>query len=375
MTPSILDTRVARRLSPWLTTMLLFGGGLDIVLALLVDWRRGDFHDFYIFYESDVAALAGRALYAGPNLNPPIFILLTSPLGWLPLRSAWLLWQLLSLLTFLWALRLAWLPTRHIPAAMVLVLVVVHASTPAQMMFGQVAWLLSLPLVLAWVAFRQQRWSAAGAWLGLVVAMKPFLLPLFVCGFLERSWRRVALVAAVTAVALTLLPLPVFGPAALTAWWTAGQNAWHSTDQPTLASLTGTLYRHGWSAAASVSAAALLWLPLLGWWHRLDVDRQWLAVLAAAILTSPLGWIHYAAWLLPLVVAAWRSLDSRWRFVALVAGSVPPVVVAAWPTLQLLYPASLLALYIACWSAQTATESNCVAAGQLQPLRDHRERR
>jgi hypothetical protein len=332
----------------WLTAALFFGGGIDIALGLLVAWRSGNFQDFRLFHESAVAVLTGRSPYEGPNLNPPIFVLATSPLGWLPLGSAWLLWQLLSTMAFWWAMRTAWREAGHEPPRRTVALIaMVHASTAAQTYLGQVAWVLTPPIVLAWVASRRERWWTAGMWFGVVVAVKPFLMPVLAFGLVARPWRRLSVAAVVVAAGLTVTALPFVGLETFGAWWNIGQQAWQLTHQPTLASLTGLLYRFGLSAAASVLATIMIWVPLVGLWRTLDVDRQWLAALAAAILTSPLGWIHYSAWLLPLVVATWSRMQSRWRCAGLIAGSIPPVLIAAWPLLQPAYPASVLALFIA----------------------------
>jgi hypothetical protein len=52
-----------------------------------------------------------------------------------------------------------------------------------------------------------------------------------------------------------------------------------------------------------------------------DVDAAWARLLVAALLTSPLGWIYYAWWLIPLATV-WRGRTLSWA--ALLALTVPP---------------------------------------------------
>lgn len=336
-----------------LCVLLLLLGVAHIALGLIAVWQSGQFRDFQVFQESAGFLLAGQSPYRSENLNPPIFILLTSPLGLLSQRAGWVIWQVCGAVTY-WVTFVVVKP-KSITTERVLLLVVLFASTSAQTLLGQVAWLLALPLGLAWRASKREQWWRAGAWFGLVLSIKPFLLPVLALGLRDRRWARLCVSAGGTAIVLTLLPLPIVGWGAYLEWWRLGQEAWHSVSQPTNASLAGTLYRWGWSSTTSIASCAVLWVVLLwGRWPR-SRDHQWLGAIAACILTSPLGWIHYAGWLLPLLLAA--RISRPWRLVALAAGSLPPVVVASWPSLRPAYLISLLAFFIASTIDEEARES------------------
>ena len=255
--------------------VLLFAALLYAAAMAVFSPERGLLYNFGYFHRSAVAWLNGEPLYRFENLNPPIFIVVTSPIGYLSPPIAWVLWQAASALAFLSSI---WLARRRSGAATLYsttLVTAVHASTAAQLLLGQVAWLLTLPLTLGWLKARNQRFVAAGAWLGLVVAIKPFLLPMLLCSGTDDRWRRISASAVGTAGGLHLVGLAIVGPAVYGDWLRTGVNAWHLTDQALLASLTGSLFRWGLSStASSVIAMAFVWVPLAAVWNRLDMDAQ-----------------------------------------------------------------------------------------------------
>jgi len=322
-----------------LRAIVLVAAASHVALGLMVAWRTGVFHDFHVFHASAVAWHDGRSPYIVPNLNPPVVVWITSPLAFFSERTAWILWQAANMAAFWAALRVT-THDQHVERETVLLYVLTQASTSSQTMLGQNAWLVALPLVLAWQAERRGRTMQAGLWLGVALAAKPFLLPLTVCGWLVPHWRRLSLLAGVAALTITAAMLPVFGVVEYRAWLTLGSGAWQTFYQPTFASVSALLQQHaGMSPAISVAATLPLWLVLFWRWRWMSPDCRWMGALGAAVATSPLGWIHYASWMLPFAL---RLPRTRLLWAGLLAGATPPLLVAGWPVLRPLYAASVL---------------------------------
>jgi hypothetical protein len=319
---------------------------LNICIALALSWQTRRFFDFAVFYASAAGWLAGASPYTVPNLNPPAFVVITSPLTWLPLPVAWLVWQLASVAAFAWTVRLVLRATKSRATGTVVAGLAIHASTAAQMQFGQVAWVLGVPLAYGWRAWRSGHTQTAGAWLGLVMAVKPFVLPALVVALVSRRWRSVSVVALGVATAVACASALVVGLEPFRAYLDLSHRAWGSTDQPTVASLTAWLYRASGSRGWSVGLASVVWVPVLMAWRRMDADHRWLAVLTSVLLVNPLGWLHYQAWLVAPVLALWAQGDRRLVLsIGIAAGCLPPVIAAAVPLLQPLYLGGLLAVW------------------------------
>jgi alpha-1,2-mannosyltransferase len=332
-------------------TLLFLLGAFNVALGLAVNWRTENFRDFGVFYESARAWRYGQSPYAVPNFNPPIFVLATTPLGMLPVRQAWVLWQVLSFAALWFTVRLVFRSAGPFPRTIVLMVGTMHASTAAQTQFGQVAWLLGLPLTLAWVAWRDGRDQVAGAWFGIALALKPFLAPVLIVALVSRPWRRMTYVAIGMAGLITVLGVALVSIDVHHEYLRYANVAWQLTDQPTLGSLTGMLHRLALAPGWSLVLSSVVWIPVLVAWRRSSRDQQWLLAITAALLTSPLGWVHYQAWLVGPVLACWRSLNRSLRLFALCAGCLPPVLAAAVSLLQPLYLLSLLAWHGAAYTA------------------------
>ena len=179
-----------------------------------------------------------------------------------------------------------------------------------------------LLVTLVWRNARRDRWTWAGAWLGVGMSVKPFLLIFIPYLLLKRHWRGVA-AAGLTAGCCFLLGwwyLARQPPLMATEAGTADSWAW----LPMNASLFGI-----WAAASRQSrdsslaeldpgAVRVIWLGpghagrpggVIGLAHRPfenRIDRAFGLLLVSALLLSPLGWTYYF-WL-PL-----RPDCQRWQ--------------------------------------------------------------
>jgi hypothetical protein len=346
---------------PSATCIVVFSLGLlNVAFGLNARWQTQDFGDFAALHESAVNWWEGASLYPRANLNPPVAVVAMSPLGLIPVAPAWVAWQVSNAAAFGWTVRVALRATAQRATPWLLAVLAAHGSTAAQTSLGQIAWLLGLPLAYGWLDWRTARSKRAGAWLGIVLAVKPFLLPVLAFSAVSRTWSRLALTALLIGAVLTSVGVFAAGSIASRSYLDLSAVAWGSVAGFPLGSLTGMLHRWGVSAAGSLAVAGLLFVPVLWRWRSLDADRRWLAVLTTVLLSNPLGWVYYQAWLVPPLIALWGGSDRRLLTAGIAVGCLPPVVAAALPAVQPMYLVSLLLL----WTASLRTVSPaCLAAG------------
>lgn len=370
----------------WLTTIILL-----LVLALLFQHYLSllatatawpDRTDFAKFHQSAQQALAGKSPYlytpenpqlyrdCGPlhtlgqpaeakvaqdpaidqpcllpnfNLNPPPFVLVTLPLGFLDYQAALAVWFGLSsfgLVLSAWLLVFkAPLPEKFRTTNIFLGLtaaLMLYYPTQANFQLGQVTFLLLPTLIIAWLSLRQGRYRLAGALLGLAMATKLFL-GLFLIGLiLQRNFQAVkaALIAGLIfgAAALGLLGISSyfdFFEQLRQISWTA--TSWNASIRGTVEKLTGTWHPETGNARVFVSQLLILLLSLvtlLAYFMKLHFSRSWeeqecadlifMLTLPAMLLLSPLGWMYYLPLLLipGLCILRNRGKSSTQRFYA-----------------------------------------------------------
>ena len=327
-----------------LVLVWLFFGGVYFRLCSLQ--RTDPMHtDFTIFYFSARMLNDGYPVYGDlpdaygfewysprlENLNLPHLQLVLAPLGWFPYAQSSVLWGTVNLASLAAAL---WIVTRELSIRWTWrralswgALGVACAGAGMLAMTGELTLLLVLPLTLAWRAARRDGWGSAGAWLGLAMAAKLFLLLFLPCLVVARRWRAVggALTAIGVFVALGLLTL---GPSAYAEWFAGTTRVyWHANSMnASLYGLADRLFARRGEFAVLADAAwlvkpawfsigAVIGLATLGAYRRLErrsgsagtVDLQFLLVLLGALLLSPLGWIYYV----PLAVTPALALLHR----------------------------------------------------------------
>lgn len=269
---------------------------------------------------------------AHANLNHPLTIPLLAPLLTLPPAAAFLLWDALGLLAFLAAFALArrtlgWTltPTGWIAA------VALIACCPGLiygLQLGQWGGLLALPIVALWQLLRDPRLEhdrrrallLAGLLCGLLIALKPFLLPLAAFFLPRQRWAGLLALGAGGGGA-SLLALPFVGLATYPSWFLALRGvSWY--DHGLNIGLFGLLNRLadppaalGWSlqGGAALLGAALVLRARTDTAAR---DRTIGALLLLGLLGSSLGWLYYTPLLLPALLpalAAWPRLGRGAR--------------------------------------------------------------
>jgi len=315
------------------------GGTLERIAS-----RSMAYHvDFDSFWRSARAMLEGRNIYETGvelvNLNPPLWTVLISPLGLLEPITAYRVFVLISLILVVGYLAWTVEELRLRPGLTVVGVVMLLLSSPllATLALGQVYPVLALGLVAAWVADRREGQEISGAALGVVVALKPSLLPVLLWPLVRRRWRALV-VALVSGTVATLLGIIVLGPGttldyigvlreqSVSAYWDNASlpsaAARLFTENPyaqtvaTLPWMVPVAYALGIGAIV-LTAARVRHGQEVGLW----------ALVAASLLASPIAWHNYLVLLGPGILLLLARGRAATAFLLLALQSIP----AQWP--------------------------------------------
>src|SRR5215203_1440681 len=301
--------------------------------------------DFDTFWRSARAFWEGRDVYATgaelKNLNPPVWVLLISPLGLLEPLVAYRCFVLITL--FVTVGYLAWMAgeLRLRPAWAVTGTAMLLLSSPllATLALGQIYPVLALGLVAAWIADRRGKLVLSGGVLGLVVALKPSLLPVLLWPLVRRRWR--AVVAALVAGGVaTLVGVIVLGPGATLDYIgvlrdRSASAYWDNASLPAAAARLFTENSYAQNVATlpwtvpvgyALGIAAIL-LTAMRVRHGPEVGL-WVLV-AASLLASPIAWHNYLVLLGPGVLLLLARGMAAPAFLLLALQAIP----AQWPLL------------------------------------------
>ena len=301
--------------------------------------------DFDTFWRSARAFWEGREVYATgadlENLNPPFWVLLISPFGLLEPLVAYRFFVLITL--SITVAYLAWVADelRVRPAWAVIGGVMLILSSPllATLALGQIYPILGFGLVVAWKADRRERQRISGAALGLVVAIKPTLAPVLLWPLVRRRWGTF-LAAIVTGAAATLVGAVVVGFGATLDWLrllseSSASPYWDNASLPSAAArlFTDNPYAQhvatwAWTipVAYALGIAAIAFTATRTMW---DAEAGLWALVAAALLASPIAWHNYLVLLGPgilLLLARGRIAPA---FLLLALQAIP----GQWPLL------------------------------------------
>ena len=317
------------------------GGTLDRIAT-----RSMAYHvDFDSFWRSARAMLEGQNIYDTGvelvNLNPPLWTVLISPLGLLEPITAYRVFVLISLVVVVGYLAWTAEELRLGPGWTVIGVVMLLLSSPllATLALGQVYPVLALGLVAAWVADRRDGQEISGTALGLVVALKPSLLPVLLWPLVRRRWN--ALVGALVSGAFaTLVGVVVLGPGATLDYIGVLREHPVSTywDNASLPSAAARLFTENPYAQ---NVATLPWMVPLGYAlgivaivltamrvrHGPEV-ALW-ALVAASLLASPIAWHNYLVLLGPGILLLLARGRAATAFLLLALQAIP----AQWPLL------------------------------------------
>ncbi|KLK94474.1 hypothetical protein AA309_03245 [Microvirga vignae] len=322
--------------------------GLVLVLAFLAirsEFPRiayGDgLWDFGSFVASGRAAAEGLNPYGiypltlrvelpgfeswNPNLNPPISALLFQLFDVADPETAFEAWRWISIAFFAAAVLLLiwrfWNPQAPILAVWAFAL----AGFWDTLFLGQIYLPLVFAGVAAWLLLERSHAVAAGILIGVVVSLKPNFLVWPALLFLS-GYRVSALVSVGTAAIVSAIPLVLYGPQIYQQWFALIASDSARAFFLTNASFSGLATRAGVPMLGMLAGLALLGaLAIWAYWLRPGVMAASALGLVASLLASPLGWIHYTLFLLPVIWSYWHK--PVMRIVALLLLVPVPLVI------------------------------------------------
>ena len=301
------------------------------VLAIMAEFPRiapsQDLWDFGSFVASGRAAAEGLNPYGiypltlrvelpgfeswNPNLNPPISALLFQLFDVAEPQEVFRVWRWISVAFYAAAVLLLVLRFRGPEAPLIALWAFALAGFWDTLFLGQIYLPLVFAAVAAWLLLERGAWLWAGILIGIVVAMKPNFLVWPVLLFLA-GHRRPALASVATAGVISAIPLALYGPEVYRQWFEL-----IASDRGRALFLTNSSFA-GLAARAGVPfLGTLLSLALLGglaawaFWRRPGVIAASSLALVAALLASPLGWIQYTLFLLPVLLTHWHRFAMR----------------------------------------------------------------
>ena len=247
-----------------------------------------------------------------PNLNPPISALLFRAFDVADPYVTYQVWRWISVAVYAAAILLLVSQVgNRIEALIIAVWAFALAGFWDTLFLGQIYLPLVLAGIAAWLLLERGAGLWAGLLIGIVVAMKPNFLVWPVLLVLS-GHHRSAIAAFVTAGAISLIPLVIYGPEVYRQWFELvaadGSRAFFLTN----GSFAGLAARAGIPSLGLVLGFLLL-AALAVWalWRRPDILTVSALALLASVLASPLGWIHYTLFLLPVIVRHWPQPAMR----------------------------------------------------------------
>ena len=294
---------------------------LVLLFVLLIVWSvrwalpAGELRDYGSFIASGRAGAQGLNPYAiypltfhvvlpgfdvwNPNLNPPISVPVFTQFDRVDAHRGFRVWWIVSLCCYLAAVwMLARTYERHTPLLIGWALAL--AGFWDTLALGQIY----LPLVLAavggWILLDRGRMTTAGILIGVVVAVKPNFVVWPLLLVLAGHWRA-PVAAALTAISISVLPLLAYGWDIYAQWITLLLSDRGRAAFLTNASLVGLMSRAGLPAAGlMLSVLLLLVLAVHVLRRRPDPLSASGLGIAGGILASPIAWVHYTLFLVPV---------------------------------------------------------------------------
>ena len=337
----------------WIPSWAPRGPNLLLALVALVliagEFRRtlpgASLLDFGSFIASGQAAREGLNPYGiypltfhvvigdkdgwNPNLNPPVSALLFQAFGWTEPHRMFRFWYCITIALYGAAIFLLLRRYRRTPLATFALCAVAMAGLWETLILGQIYVPLVLATVGAWLLLEQRSTVAAGILIGVVVALKPNFAVWPALLFFSGRFRP-ALVSAATALFISAIPAVVFGPEIYRQWFEMLAAEKGRTEFLTNASIIGLADRAGLPLLGR--AASVLLLGAAAVWaltRRASVREISGVALVVSLLASPIAWVNYSLFLLP--VLCWRWSSQLVRIAAAILLIPVPFVLAELP--------------------------------------------
>lgn len=161
---------------------------------------------FPYWFNQSISDLGYPGLFTSYAPNTPFLALLFSPMAFLPLSSAKLIFNSISILLFLHSLKELVSHYKIKKSYLFLIPVLFFVPIKNELLFGQVYFLLFYLLAKSWLAYEKEEYKKTGFFLGLAILLKIFPIILLLV-FLSRKQFKPVIFTLVTCLALCLLTL------------------------------------------------------------------------------------------------------------------------------------------------------------------------
>ena len=294
----------------------------------------------------DISKFSRTTLH--PNLNPPAFTMLLSPIGIFKFTTSFYIWSIINLTVGIAA---AW----HIPAVLgyvsrparilSVVLLLAYYPTLTTVLLGQVSLLLLGLVYLIWTRARSRNDIAAGIILGVAISLKIYMGIFLLLFLFMKRWKLIG-TSIVTGMVVQLTALQLFGlPEFYNYLAQLGSITWFSTNwNASILGLTTRLFG-GAETTSLVDVPFLSYflyyllsavvIGVWGWFvmflRSADKDSEDLShfdlcfsqAIILMILVAPLGWVYYfVLFIIPFYVL-WsiaKVAGKRWHMILTVLG-------------------------------------------------------
>jgi hypothetical protein len=341
-----------RRMLPFILIIFTLNGGRRILESFQPpDLYRKDFIQEYLMAKAILEGVnpylplpdlidrwigVNKTALLHPTPHPPIVGILSLPLGFLDYRSAALTWLGIELLCLTGAiiLLMEWWGARITTVRLVIALGAALGWMPVieELWLGQFSAMLLLLLLAAWSALRKEQDGKAGAFLGLMLALKFSGWPLLLFLLIRRRWNAV-IAAGIVFLLANLIPLFCLGIQCVSEYylkvapliseiyrhhegnlsaWTIGQRVFNGFGV--------NMYLQPLVASSLLTKAATILIPigalLSGLWLALKAKSFDTAVGIMTIIgiwINPISWTHYLVLsAIPSAIIAKRLSCEGW---------------------------------------------------------------
>jgi len=260
-----------------------------------------------------------------PNLNPPISALLFQLFDVADPHLMFRIWYGISIVLYVVTVLLLLQRFRQPPLLILALWAFALSGFWDTLILGQIYIPLVLAGVAAWLLLERGSNVWAGILIGAVVAMKPNFAVWPVLLLLSRHYVP-SVTAIATAAVISAIPLVFFGPEVYRQWLELLASDEERAFFLTNVSLTGLASRAGVATLGIALSLALLGASAI-WALRFRPDPMRASALAlvVALLASPIAWIHYTMFLIPVLLSRWDLNGMRLVAVLLIV-PVPFVI-------------------------------------------------
>ena len=318
---------------------LLFVAAILINLVPFFD-NNDSLMDFGSFYASGLKAENGENPYdpnseyifdinfsrvgAGGkmmNLNPPISVVLFRVLPQFNPNNSLIVWQAVSAILYVGLILLLTTQYKGYFTPVKFIWAFTLAGFWHTLVLGQIYILLLLFTVLGWIFLKKEKYIAAGLAVGLVIAIKPNFM-IWAIFLLVSGYYITFLAAAVSSLAISLIPIMVYGARIYVQWLEASALQPETIIMPGNNSIVGLTTRFsslslGLVVSVLFVMTLLILIRLKTTTSMVDVENVSALGILASLLASPISWTGYTILLLPIYFSL-----KKWTFPVIISAGI-----------------------------------------------------